>query len=141
MKKTVLVATTFAAMLLSTTAQAQSPVGDSVVGAGHVLSTDFVVSVQNGRFGLPTGVLNLTGYVEGTAYPSCLNVSGNTAVAAFRLVDGPNAGRGFITEIVDNGSPVNGRPVDTTTYNGYVDPDPPRFCPAPVKDHQLASSP
>jgi hypothetical protein len=112
-------------------AGAQTPDRDSVIGAGHVLATDFVVSVQNGQFGLANGVLNATGFVEGTAYATCLNVSGNRAVAAYRFVDGPNAGRGFISEVVDNGPPVNGQPVDITTYNGYVDPDPPSVCPAP----------
>jgi hypothetical protein len=110
---------------------AQGPGTDSVVGGGRVLLTDFAVDVRLGRFGIPTGVLNLAGYVEGTAYPSCLALSGKVAVVAFRLVDGPNAGRGFITEVVDNGAPVDGNPVDATTYNGYLDPDPPTVCPAP----------
>ena len=131
MKRAVLSVTAFIAVLVAGPAQAQSPRGDSIVGEGHVLSTDFVVSVQVGRFGFPTGVLNMTGFVQGTGYPSCLKVSGNTGVAAYRLVDGPNAGRGFIAKVVDNGSPVNGHPVDVVAYAGYVDPDPPQVCPDP----------
>jgi hypothetical protein len=131
MKKAALTVTAVMTMLVAGPAQAQSPRGDSIVGDGRVLSTDFVVNVQVGRFGIPTGVLNLTGFVQGTAYPSCLKVSGNTGVAAYRLVDGSNAGRGFIAEVVDNGSPVNGQPVDVVTYAGYVDSDPPQVCPDP----------
>ena len=131
MKKAMLTVMVAVVMIFSSTAQAQSPRGDSIVGEGRVLSTDFVVNVQMGLYGSPTGVMNLTGFVEGTAYPSCLKVSGNTAVAAFRLADGPNDGRGFISEVVDNGPPVNGQPMDVTTYAGYLDPDPPQVCPAP----------
>jgi hypothetical protein len=133
MRKALVTATTVAAMMFSSAAQAQSPVGDSVTGAGHVLLTDFIVSVsiKPGNFGIPSGTLNLSGYVQGAASPSCLRVSGHTAVAAFTLVGGPNDGRGFIAEIVDNGPPVNGHPVDRITYAGYVDPGPPTVCPAP----------
>jgi hypothetical protein len=132
MRKTMLAATILAVMFFSTTAQAQSPREDSIVGEGRVLSTDFVVDVHVGQFGNPFGVLSMTGFVEGTGRPFCLEVSGHAAVAAYRLIDGPHAGQGFIAEVVDNGPPVNGQPVDVVTYAGYVDGDPAvTACPSP----------
>jgi hypothetical protein len=131
MRGAVVVAVAAAAVIVPGAAQAQSPPRDSVIGAGHVLSTDFIVSVQAGPNGEnPTGFGTLSGFVNGNVIPTCLNVSGNTAVDGWRFVDGPTVGQGFISEVHDNGSPVNGVPVDTTIYNGYL-PTAPTSCPAP----------
>lgn len=118
--------------LLMLPAAAQGQAQDSVEGSGEVLLTSFSVSLQSGPNGEnPTGTLVLSGFVSGTATPTCLRVSGNTAVAAYVFVDGPNSGRAFIAEVVDNGPPVNGQPVDVTTYAGFLELGPLATCPAP----------
>jgi hypothetical protein len=119
-----------AGLLVVPTAVAQSA-GDSVVGSGHVAATDFNVSVQAGPNGEnPTGFLVLTGFLEFTATPTCLNVSGNAAVGGYRIDSGPFGGQGFLAEAVDNGPPVNGQPVDTVPYSGLLQTAP-TTCPAP----------
>ena len=112
-------------------ASAQSPAGDSVVGSGY-FGSFFEVSIQAGPSGEnPTGFLRLNGAnASFEAEPTCLNVAGNVAVAAYRIVSGDLAGGGFVAEIVDNGPPV-GMPVDVVTY--YDAPfEPPASCPAPI---------
>jgi hypothetical protein len=107
MKKLLALAAFASALLAPGAAQAQ----DSVVGEGRVLLTDFTISVHAGPNGEnPTGLLAMTGFVTGNAVPTCLYVSGNRAVGGFTLVDGPVSGRGFITEVEDNGPPINGQP-------------------------------
>jgi hypothetical protein len=97
-----------------------------------VLSTDFVVSVHGGPNGEnPTGSLVLSNFLELTATPTCLSVVGNRAVIGYRVDTGSAPGRGFITEAQDNGEPVNGQPVDTTVYNGFIIPSPISTCPRP----------
>jgi hypothetical protein len=109
----------------------QAPTGDSVVGSGHVQATDFTVSIQAGPNGEnPTGSLILSGALNFTATPTCLNVSGNAAVGGFRIDNGPQAGQGFLASVEDNGPPLNGQPVDTALYTGLL-PTPPTTCPAP----------
>jgi hypothetical protein len=112
-------------------AGAQAPTGDSVVGSGHVLLTDFTVSIQAGPNGeRPTGSLTLSGFLNLTATPTCLDVSGSAAVGGYRIDDGPQAGQGFLAAVVDNGPPMGGQPVDTLVYSGLL-PAPPTTCPTP----------
>jgi hypothetical protein len=130
MRKLAVLTMTVAALVIPSAAQAQAQ--DSVVGSGHVLLTDFVVAIQSGPNGEnPTGTLELSGFVSGIAVPTCLRVSGNTAVAAYVFEAGPNIGQAFIAEVQDNGPPMNGLPVDVVTYAGFLDTGPLTACPAP----------
>lgn len=105
--------------------------GQSVVGAGHVLLTDFRVSVQAGPKGQhPSGSLVLNGFLTFSATPTCVRIVGHDAVVGYRIADGPQAGQGFLTSVQDNGLPVQGQPVDTVVYTGLL-PRPPRKCPSP----------
>jgi hypothetical protein len=121
------------AALLAVTAPAaaQVPSGDSVAGSGHVNVTDFTVSIQAGPSGEnPTGSLTLSGFLNFTATPTCLSVSGRAAAGGFRIDNGPQAGMGFLASVLDNGPPVNGQPVDAVVYSGLLF-TPPTTCPAP----------
>jgi hypothetical protein len=112
-------------------AVAQAPVGDSSFAAGRVLQTDFVGSGRAGPNGEnPVGSLTLSGYLNFTATTTCSNASGNALVSGFRIENGRRAGDGFLTSSIDNGPPVDGRPVDVTVYSGYL-PRPPVNCPSP----------
>jgi hypothetical protein len=109
----------------------QAPTGDSAFGQGRVLLTDFVGSVEAGPNGEnPVGTLTLRGYLDFTATVTCVRISGNTVVGGHRIDSGPMAGRGFLQSSLDNGPPIDGRPVDDTIYTGLL-PAPPRTCPAP----------
>jgi hypothetical protein len=120
-----------AVLALSAPAAGQPPTGDSVVGAGHVNVTDFTVSIQAGPSGEnPTGSLTLSGFLNFTATPTCLSVSGTAAVGGFRIDSGLMAGQGFLASVVDNGPPVDGQPVDEVVYSGLLSA-PPIACPAP----------
>lgn len=112
-------------------ALAQAPLKDSASGSGHVLQTDFFGAGEAGPNGEdPVGWLTLSGYLNFTTVTTCLNVSENAVVGGGRIVTGRGAGRGFLSSSVDNGPPVNGRPVDVTVYSGRL-PSPPRHCPSP----------
>jgi hypothetical protein len=135
MKKVLLAVTAVAAgvsLALPGSAVAQAPIGDSVVGAGHVQVTDFTVSIQAGPNGEnPTGSLTVSGFLSFSATPTCLNVSGNAAVGGFQIAGAGFLGfQGFLASVVDNGPPVNGQPVDTVVYSGLLRTAP-TTCPAP----------
>jgi hypothetical protein len=107
------------------------PAGDVAYGEGHVLETDFEFSSKAGPNGENiVGTLTTRGYLQWTASQTCGNAKGNHAVGGYRIKTGPHAGEGFISEAVDNGPPIDGRPVDETVYSGYL-PEPPVNCPAP----------
>jgi hypothetical protein len=91
----------------------------------------FVQAGPNGEN--PTGSLVTSGFLNFSATPTCVNVVGHAAVAGFRIDAGtiPSPGLGFISSVQDNGPPVNGRPVDTTIYEGYLFNGAPTSCPAP----------
>ena len=109
----------------------QLPAGDTAQGQGHVLETDFSFSSTAGPNGEDlAGTLTTSGYLNFTASLTCGSSSGNAVVGGYRIETGPKAGRGFISAAVDNGPPVNGKPVDRTIYSGYL-PRPPRNCPSP----------
>ena len=96
-----------------------------------MLLTDFRGSVTAGPNGEnPIGTLMLRGYLDFTTTVTCVRISGNAVVGGHRIDDGPLAGRGFIQSSLDNGPPVDGRPVDDTIYTGLL-PAPPTTCPAP----------
>jgi hypothetical protein len=120
-----------AAAVLPGSSGGQAPIGDSAVGEGRVLLTDFRGSVTAGPNGEnPIGTLTLRGYLDFTATVTCVRISGNAIVGGHRIDDGPRAGQGFIQSSLDNGPPVDGRPVDDTIYTGLL-PAPPTTCPAP----------
>lgn len=122
---------TLAVALAGAALAAQAPAGDSSHGEGHVLQTDFVFSSTAGPNGEHlVGTLTTSGYLNFTASLTCGSSSGNAVVGGYRIETGPKTGRGFISAAVDNGPPVNGKPVDVTTYSGYL-PRPPRNCPSP----------
>jgi hypothetical protein len=96
-----------------------------------VLLTDFQGSVASGPDGEnPVGTLTLRGYLDFTTTVTCVRISGNAIVGGHRINDGPMAGRGFLQSSLDNGPPIDGRPVDDTIYSGVL-PTPPTTCPAP----------
>jgi hypothetical protein len=104
---------------------------DTAFGEGHVLETDFVFRTQAGPNGEdPVGTLQTWGYLEWTATLTCDNAEGNAAVGGYRIETGRHAGEGFLAASVDNGPPVDGKPVDETLYSGYL-PEPPVNCPGP----------
>jgi hypothetical protein len=120
-----------AAAVLPGSSGGQAPAGDSAVGEGRVLLTDFRGSVTAGPNGEdPIGTLTLRGYLDFTATVTCVRISGNAVVGGHRIDDGPLAGQGFIQSSLDNGPPVDGLPVDDTIYSGLL-PAPPMTCPAP----------
>ncbi len=122
---------TLALALAGAALAAQAPAGDSSHGEGHVLQTDFVFSSHAGPNGEDlTGTLTTSGYLNFTASLTCGSSSGNAVVGGYRIETGPKAGRGFLSAAVDNGPPINGKPVDVTNYSGYL-PRPPRNCPSP----------
>lgn len=109
----------------------QAPLGDSAFGEGRVLLTDFRGSVTAGPNGEnPVGTLTLRGYLDFTTTVTCVRISGNAIVGGHRINDGPQAVRGFLQSSLDNGPPIDGRPVDDTIYSGLL-PTPPTTCPAP----------
>jgi hypothetical protein len=109
----------------------QAPIGDSAVGKGRVLLTDFEGSVTSGPNGEnPVGTLTLRGYLDFTTTVTCVRISGNAIVGGHRINDGPRAGRGFLQSSLDNGPPMHGQPVDDTIYSGLL-PAPPTTCPEP----------
>ena len=104
---------------------------DTAFGEGHVLSTDFVFRTQAGPNGEnPVGTLTTWGYLDWEASLTCDNAEGNAAVGGYRIETGPHKGEGFLAASVDNGPPVDGKPVDETLYSGYL-PKPPINCPGP----------
>lgn len=108
-----------------------APLRDSVVAQGHVLLTDFAGRGEAGPNGEdPVGSLTLSGFLTFTTETTCLNVSGNAVVSGGRIATGDYTGRGFLSSSVDNGPPVDGRPVDVTRYSGLL-PSPPASCPMP----------
>jgi hypothetical protein len=112
-------------------AHAQEPAGDAAWGSGRVLLTDFAGGTEAGPNGEdPVGSLTVTGYLDFTTTTTCFNVSGNAVVSGHRIETGPRAGQGFLTSAVDNGPPVDGRPVDEVVYSGLL-PRPPVNCPSP----------
>jgi hypothetical protein len=109
----------------------QAPTGDSAFGEGRVLLTDFLGSVEAGPNGEdPVGTLTLRGYLDFTTTVTCVRISGNAVVGGHRIDSGPMAGRGFLQSSLDNGPPIDGRPVDDTIYTGLLRA-PPTTCPAP----------
>jgi hypothetical protein len=117
--------------VLPTSSGGQAPTGDSAFGEGRVLLTDFVGSVEAGPAGEnPVGTLTLRGYLDFTSTVTCVRISGNAVVGGHRIDSGPMAGQGFLQSSLDNGPPVDGRPVDDTIYTGLL-PAPPTTCPAP----------
>ena len=127
----VLVGLTTTVALGPDAAPAETAVRDTVSGSGHVLQTDFISAAEAGPNGEdPVGSLTLSGYVNFSTVTTCLNISGNAVVGGGRIVGGRDAGKGFLSASVDNGVPVNGRPVDVTQYSGRL-PRPPRNCPSP----------
>jgi hypothetical protein len=117
--------------VLPTSSGGQAPTGDSAFGEGRVLLTDFHGSVEAGPNGEnPVGTLTLRGYLDFTTTVTCVRITGNAIVGGHRIDTGPMAGRGFLQSSLDNGPPVDGRPVDDTIYTGLL-PVPPTTCPAP----------
>jgi hypothetical protein len=117
--------------VLPTSSGGQAPTGDSAFGEGRVLLTDFVGSVEAGPNGEnPVGTLTLRGYLDFTTTVTCVRIAGNAVVGGHRIDSGPMAGRGFLQSSLDNGPPIDGRPVDDTIYTGVL-PAPPTTCPAP----------
>jgi hypothetical protein len=120
-----------AALLPGAAATQPPPQGDSSFGAGRVLQTNFVGQGNAGPNGEnPVGTLTLSGFLNFTATTTCTNASANAVVSGFRIETGRRAGHGFIASSIDNGPPVDGRPVDVTAYSGYL-PRPPVNCPSP----------
>src|SRR5258706_69810 len=126
-------ATGVGALMLAFAAPAVASIPvESVVGSGHVALTDFTVSVQAGPNGEnPTGSLTLSGFLNFSATPTCVNIVDHAAVVGFQINTGFSmAGQGFLASVQDNGPPVNGQPVDVVVYTGLL-PTPPTICPAP----------
>jgi hypothetical protein len=112
---------------LAAPAFAATPV-ESITGSGHVLATDFTVSVQAGPNGEnPTGSLTLSGFLNFIATPTCVNLVDHAAVSGYEITNGPQAGQGFLVSGADNGPPPA---VDQIFYSGLL-PTPPTTCPAP----------
>jgi hypothetical protein len=127
MRKSIAAGVLALALVLAAPAVASTPV-ESITGSGHVLATDFTVSVQAGPNGEnPTGSLTLSGFLNFTATPTCVNLVDHAAVSGYEITSGPMTGQGFLVSGVDNGPPPA---VDEIVYSGLL-PAPPTACPAP----------
>ena len=99
------------------------PAPESVTGSGGVAATQFTIAVAGGPFGQhPSGSLELHGFFDFTATPTCMNIADNAGVVGFHIDSGPMQGRGFLAASAPDAS---GR---TVQYSAVLS-EPPTACP------------
>jgi len=95
-------------------AEGASTTGVNVISIGTDVHASFTVH-DYGSDSLDSGNFNYHNFITGVHYTvdvACVEVSGNRAIMAFVIPEGPGVGQAKIVEVFDNGEPSAGPPPD-----------------------------